>query len=231
MPTPRKSAAEAVKSKKPANTTAVRKAGTTKAKKAAATTPVPPRPSNDGPKVSPIAAKRAKARGADMPGSDPYAPTVWGSEDNSGALVDLQLPSGQVVLAQRPGPQGLMAAGMLDDLDVLSTILPKIMGGKKDQQFDPSVIVKNPAMLREAMKLMDRVLVHVVQKPVLTPEPDDPRDKERGKIYPSSVGQQDKAFIFNWAVGGTQDLARFQSEYAESVAGVDTGADVDGAAE
>lgn len=236
MPTPRKTTAkkatpaEEVKKKKPAAVKpAARKAGTTRAKKA--TQPVPPRPSNDGPKVSPIAAKRARARGSDDPGLDPYAPTVWGAEDNSGSLVDLVLPSGQTILAQRPGPQGLMAAGMLDDLDTLSSILPKIMGGvtakgQAPKEFDASVIMKNPAMLSQAMKLMDRVLVHVVIKPELTPEPDSPTDRERGKIYPSSVGQEDKAFIFNWAVGGTQDLSRFRSEYEESVAGLEPGADV-----
>lgn len=240
MPTPRKttpakkSPAEAVKAKKPASVKpAARKAGTTRAKKA--TEPVPPRPSNDGPKVSPIAAKRAKMRGGDNPAADPYAPTVWGSEDNSGSLQDLVLPSGQTILAQRPGPQGLMTAGMLDDLDTLSSILPKIMGGhtakgQPAKEFDATIIMKNPAMLAEAMKLMDRVLVHVVIKPELTPEPASPTDREKGKIYPSSVGQEDKAFIFNWAVGGTQNLARFRTEYEESVAGLEPGADVVGPA-
>lgn len=195
-----------------------------------ATTAVPPRPSNDGPNVSGIAAKRAQVRGEDGPGIDPYAPFVWGSEDNSGALQDLDLPSGQRVLVQRPGPAGLMQAGMLDDLDMLSTILPKIMGGKgkAKKDVDPSIIMQNPAMLTQAMKLMDRVLIHVVIKPELTPEPDDPADKERGKIYPSTVSIQDKTFIFNWAVGGTRDLERFREQYEESVASVESVADVEG---
>lgn len=186
------------------------------------TTEVPSQP------LSTIAAKRAQTRGEDGPRVDPYAPTAWGAEDSAGALVDLDLPSGQRCLVQRPGPQGLMAAGLLNDLDMLSTVLPKVMGGKgKKDDFDAAELMRNPAMIAQAMKLVDRVIVHVVQKPVLTPEPDDPADKERGKIYPSSISMEDKTFIFNWAVGGTRDLKRFRQQYEASVADVDTGEDVE----
>lgn len=206
MPTPRK-------------TTPVKKTPTKRTPRKAA----PP----EQPTLSGIAAKRAQVRAEDGVGIDPYAPSVWGSEDNSGALQDLDLPSGQRVLVQRPGPEGLMAAGMLDDLDMLSTVLPKVMGGKsRQQQMDPSALMKNPQMLAQAMKLMNRVLVHVVIKPELTMEPDDPADKERGKIYPSTVSMQDKTFIFNWAVGGTRDLERFRGQYDESVASVESLSDV-----
>lgn len=178
-----------------------------------------------------IAAKRATVRGEDGPAIDPYAPTVWGAEDSSGALVDLDLPSGQRCLAQRPGPEGLMAAGLLEDLDMLSTVLPKIMGGKSQKKdFDATEMMRNPQMMAQAMKLVNRVVVHVVQKPVITPEPDDPTDKERGKIYPSSVSLEDRTFLFNWAVGGTRDLQRFREELQESVADVESGADVEGSA-
>lgn len=175
-----------------------------------------------------IAAKRAQLRGEDSTKVDPYAPTVWGADDAQGTLVDLELPSGQVVLAQRPGPEGLMAAGLLDDLDMLATILPKVMGGASAaKKFDATSVMKNPKMMGEAIKLMNRVVVHVVIKPELTPEPDDPTQKVKGNIYPSSVGQDDKMFIFNWATGGTRDLATFRSQLTESVASVDAGSDVE----
>lgn len=230
MPTPRKTATPAATPKKPGAKRTPRKA----------TTPPPARPSNDGPSVTGIAAKRAQIRGEDGPKVDPYAPTAWGSEDSSGTLVDLDLPSGQRVLAQRPGPAGLMAAGMLEDLDVLAGILPKVMGGKGPsskvgkpgpaQDFDASLVLKNPKMLGEAMKLMDRVLVHVVVKPELTPEPENASDKERGHIYPSSVAMEDKVFIFNWATGGTRDIARFRQQHEASMASLDPGSDVVGTA-
>lgn len=187
------------------------------------TTPAPARGAT-------IAAKRAQTRGEDGPSPDPYAPTVWASEESSGALVDLELPSGQLCLAQRPGPAGLMAAGLLEDLDMLSTVLPKTMGGKSQKKdFDSSHLMRNPEMVKQAMRLVDRVVVYVVQKPVITEEPADPADKERGKIYPSTIDLTDKMFIFNWAVGGTRDLQRFRGELQESMADVESGPDVEGA--
>lgn len=209
MPTPRKTTARKAAPKK-------------------ATTPRAPRPSTPGPNVSGIAAKRAQIKGEDGTHVDPYAPTVWGSEDSSGSLVDLTVPSGQTVLAQRAGPEGLMTAGLLDDLDVLATVLPKVMGGKtKVKDFDATQVLKNPAMMKQAVSLLDRVTCYVVVKPEITPEPEDPRLKERGKIYPSSISLEDKSFLFNWAVGGTRDLSRFREQYAESVAGVESVEDVE----
>lgn len=173
-----------------------------------------------------IAAKRAQVRGEDAATLDPYAPTAWGSENGQGALVDLVLPSGQMVLAQRPGAEGLMAAGLLDDLDVLAGILPT-NGRKPTRKLDPKALASDPKMLAQGMKLVDRITVHVVIKPELTSEPENPRDKELGKIYPSSVGIEDKMFIFNWAVGGTRDLATFRQQFAESVENVAAGSDVE----
>lgn len=208
MPTPRKTAAP---KKAPA-------------KKAASRIPAPSTP---GPKVG-VAAKRAQVRGEDGTHVDPYAPTVWGQQAEQGFLVDLELPSGQVILAQRPGPEGLMAAGLLDDLDMLATVLPKVLGGgSKAKEFDATQIMKNPKMMADAIRLMNRVICHVVIKPELTPEPDDPTQKIKGKIYPSSVGQDDKSFIFNWAVGGTRNLTQFRQQLEESVASVDTGDDME----
>lgn len=209
---------------------------TTPVKKAAPRKRTPAVERND-PTTAPtsMAAKRAQMRGGDREALDPYAPTVWGSEESSGALVDLELPSGQLCLAQRPGPEGLMTAGLLDDLDMISTVLPKIMGGKgksgKAATPNLSHMVKNSAALGEMIKLVDRVAVFVVVKPVITPEPEDPADRERGKIYPSSIDLNDKMFLFNWAVGGTRDLATFRGELAESVASMESGEDVEDTSE
>lgn len=200
MPTPRKTTAKS---------TATKKAPTKRA-------PAKAEPARG------IAAKRAQVRGEDGTHVDPYAPLVWGSDTAQGTLQDLELPSGQLCLAQRPGPEGLMAAGLLDDLDMLATVLPKVMGGKSGKKdFDATQVLKNPEMLRQAMRLMDRVVVHVVIKPELSPEPEDPADRELGKIYPSSVSMEDKTFIFNWAVGGTRNLQSFRQQLEESVAGVE----------
>jgi len=178
-----------------------------------------------------IAAQRAQVLGEDRAGNDPYAPTVWGSAESLGTLQDLVLPSGQRCLAQRPGPEGLMAAGLLDDLDMLAGALPKASGAGKPStpKFDPEVVMADPAMMRQAMALINRVTVFVVVKPEITIEPEDPRDKELGKIYPSSISLEDRMFLFNWVVGGTSNLEQFRQQLDESVASVESGEDVENA--
>lgn len=175
-----------------------------------------------------IAAKRAATKGEDK--LDPYAPTAWGADEGIGTLVDLELPSGQLVLAQRPGPEGLMAAGMLDDLDMLAGMLPA-NGKPAIKKLDLKQLSTNAKGLQQAMALLNRVTVHVVIKPELTPEPENPADKVRGNIYPSSVGMEDKVFLFNWACGGTRDLSRFREQFTQSVENVATGPDVEGTTE
>ena len=175
-----------------------------------------------------IAAKRAQVLGEDRNEVDPYAPTAWGADDTRGRLIDLELPSGQLCLAQKPGPEDLMAAGLLDDFDTLATALPK-KGGRPTAAG--TQLMKNPAMMQKAMALMDRVVLHVVIKPELTPEPEKPADRVVGNIYPSSISLEDKTFIMQWALGGTRDLERFRGEREALMAGVDALTDDEGEAE
>lgn len=198
---------------------AKRVAATRKAKD----TPEPKKPTS-------IAEKRAKTMGADAP--DQYAPTTWGQTAAVGFLVDLDLPSGQRVLAQRPGPEGLLVAGLLDDMDMLGGMIPgtnKRSDRPVSKNAQLKAMTEDPVKLQKAMRMLDKILVHVVIKPQLTNEPDDPADKVPGNIYPSSVGLEDKMFIFNWCVGGTTDLARFRAELSEHVEAVASSEDVDDA--
>jgi len=213
MPTPRKT--------NPTPNGPVKKAPAKRVRKAA----------SDKAPTQGIAAKRAQVRGEDAATLDPYAPTVWGADNAQGSLTDLELPSGQLVLAQRPGPEGLVAAGLLDDLDVLAGVMPRAGQPAAKKKVDPRALVKDSKGLAEAMKLVDRVVVHVVVKPELTPEPDQLTERQIGKIYPSSVGMEDKMFIFNWAVGGTRDLATFRQQLETNVESLADGEDVDNPAE
>lgn len=205
-----------------------RKTSTTK--KAAATPKAPakkraPRKATTTPPpVTGIAAKRAQMRGEDGTAHDPYAPTVWGEQAAAGQLEDLELPSGQLCLVQRPSPESLMTAGLLDDLDMVAAALPQMNGGKGKGL--PPQAENNPTLLKQTITLVDRIAVHIVVKPEITPDPANPADKEIGKIYPSSIALEDRMFLLNYAVGGSRDIARFREELAERVASVDAGEDV-----
>lgn len=148
---------------------------------------------------------------------DKYAPTTWGSQ--LGGAEDLVVPSGQTCLAKRPGVQGLMEAGILHDLDMLSGIVDekhvKRVNGKP--QIDVADLAKNPDQITSVLHLVDRVVCHVVLKPSIHMTPNDPTTRVKGAIYADMVDIVDKMFIFNFAVGGVRGLEPFREQLEEAL--------------
>ena len=159
---------------------------------------------------------------------DPYAPTQWGT---TGRLEDVICPSGQRCLARRPGLQGLIAAGVIDKVDSLSAIVDqkhiKRMAGKQTKDIDARELMKDKESLQKILDLADQILVYVVVKPEILPNPARPEDRDETKIYADMVDLQDKMFLLNYAVGGTRDLERFRGELEESLGSLDFGKDVE----
>lgn len=52
-------------------------------------------------------------------------------------------------------------------------------------------------------------------------------DLPDGEIYASQIDLDDKAFIFNFVVGGTRDLEAFRRQQRELMVGVSTGEDLE----
>lgn len=171
--------------------------------------------------------KRAPAPQGQETQADKYAATHWGS-----GVEDLLLPSGQLCLVQRPGIQGLMAAGLLNETDSLTALVSA--GNKARTRKAPTIkaedIATDPKAMADILALMDRVVCYVVLKPKIELTPANPSDMEAGVIYVSSVDLDDKMFLFNYAVGGTRDLERFRKEHAAVVGSVDDGEDMGGPA-
>lgn len=105
-------------------------------------------------------------------------------------------------------------------------------------------IAKNPQKIVEMFEVFDRVLVYAVVAPkvafhkrpmmsdgspildsenreILEVIPEEDRDEDT--VYTDMVNEEDKTFIFNFAVGGTSDIARFRQEQAAIVADVSNG--------
>lgn len=119
-----------------------------------------------------------------MAGSAPrkstkYKPTAWGAE----ALMDLELPSGQLCEVRRPGVTGLITAGLMDSLDSLTGIVQtehveRVNKGEevKLTRDDVKAFTGDKDKLRTAMDLMDKILEYVVTQPsVLRPVVRDDR--------------------------------------------------------
>jgi hypothetical protein len=167
-------------------------------------------------------------------GDDKYAPQAWGS---TSVYEDLRVPSGQLCLARRPGLEGLMKAGIVSNFDLLTKIIgdqsERIKTGK-EPKTDAEVtaeIMEDPERMAEMMRVINKIIMHVVVKPVITPAPNDMTQRKPGVIYDDMVELEDKMFILNFAVGGVRDLETFRGQYETALRSVDDQPEVGSAAQ
>ena len=167
--------------------------------------------------------KRAEAVAPPEPG-EKYTPTAWGAGGSE--FSDLQCPSGQVCLARRPGIEGLLKAGILHEMDVLTPMISQHrdrVNGKRsrtkeqEQNAQLAEMVKDPKKLDQMLHLVDRVACYVVVQPPLKMTPNDPTNRKPGQVYCDQVDLMDKMFILNYAVGGSRDLERFHGEFGSTL--------------
>lgn len=116
---------------------------------------------------------------------------VWGNQAEQ--FRDLVLPTGETVLVRRPGVTGLMQAGILGDLDVLTSLVDKKhvkphTTGKgrqpkaKTKTEEVADILKNPEQLEAVRRVCLKVVAYVVVRPTVRlhfTEVPDPRDGKR----------------------------------------------------
>lgn len=158
---------------------------------------------------------------------DKYAPTTWGSDGNG--LEDLVVPSGQTCLVRRPGVQRLMEAGVLRDIDSLTSIVGEehIKRVNGERSVNTETLVNDADAIANVLHMVDRVVVHCVVKPEVIMSPNDPTSRQDGVIYADMIDIEDKMFIFNFAVGGTRSVEQFRQESQSPVGSVDAEQDVE----
>lgn len=170
-----------------------------------------------------------------MPG--PKKKKTLGSK--GGALIDLTVPSGETCSVIRPGTQGLIAAGVLDSLDTLTGLVQiNHIDANDPKKLAAAVksLSSNKGSLTEGIEMMDKVICHVVKEPKVRPDVPrpsgagldwEPPELPDGEIYASAIDMDDKAFIFNFVVGGTRDLEAFRRQQRELMVSVPAGEDLE----
>lgn len=159
---------------------------------------------------------------------------------------ELVLPSENVALVRQISPAAFLQTGFLPDpLTAIVRQAINTKQGLKPQAVKN--IADDPEQIGAAMETFDRVLTYVVIEPVISMPPtcDVVVDGERcdtyanaevhkdsmksGKhrfhegeraadiLYADQVELNDKMFIFQWALGGTRDLAKFREQQQQSV--------------
>lgn len=158
----------------------------------------------------------------------------------------LTVPSGAEIEVTRPGLQGLIKAGILESFDSLTAIvqgevIPKAEGQPVIDVSTVRALTKDPEKVKSITDMMDKIVMYVVADPKLVKpvkiDDDgnevDLTDEERDPdvAYIDYVDDNDKGFIMNYAMGGSQDLHRFREESEAIVAGVPDGESAEGSSE
>ena len=170
-------------------------------------------------------------------GKKKYGGKSWGKE----FLVDLEVPSGELCQVRRPGVAGLIAAGLLDSMDTLTSLVQsehvdRVEKGNSStlSKDEVSALLKDKDKLLGSLMLMDKVVAFVVNQPTVkipvVEEGEDGnkttrpiRDEERDPevVYTDMIDMVDKVYIFQYVVGGVSDLEQFRKEFGELVDGME----------
>jgi len=147
----------------------------------------------------------------------------WKKKTSKGT--PLVVPSGNTCLVRTPGMQVFIKQGLIPN-SLMPIVQEAMSKGRapKNMELDTN---KNPELLNEMMDLMDAVTVYCVIEPKVAPEPAEGVVRDEDTLYVDEVDFNDKMFIFQYAVGGTSDLAKFREELSEHMEAVPTGEDVE----
>lgn len=176
---------------------------------------------------------------APTPATDPadkYAPNAW-LNNGVGTMEDVLLPSGQLALVRRPGVEGLVKAGVLKNLDSLTSLVNeahiKRVEGKNgpEDHVDLNSLMADEERMAAITHVIDRVLCYVVVRPEVHMTPGDATRRVPGVVYADMVDLVDKMFVFNYVVGGTRDLESFRNELSGVLGGLAVEPDVPEVAE
>lgn len=173
------------------------------------------------------------------PAANKYAPTTWGAPK----LQDLEVPSGQMCQVKPPGVEQLINAGVLENVDTLTSLIDKkhikrVQGKtptKKNDaltlpdgsELDKESLLQDKDNLIKVFGLVDKVTIAMVVQPQVLPVPEDPKLRvpldelaKHGQVYTDQIDMMDKMYIFQYAVGGGTDLEQFRQQFASSVGSV-----------
>lgn len=121
--------------------------------------------------------------------------------------IELTLPSGNVALCRRPGLKAFIVSGK-----VPNTLMPMMKGALAGQKLDPSKMEITEDMVADMVQLLDIVVVDCVIEPNVRPVPVGGAERDPEELYIDEVDDEDKNFIFQWAVGGTADIEKFREQ-------------------
>lgn len=137
------------------------------------------------------------------PGTDPYAPTTWGSNE-----FDFTTPSGQRCRLRKLPIEDLAKAGILDRMTRLPGLADQLV--KKAEGAPPEPVMPNGDQIEIVTELVDILTPLVVVQPQVWPVPAEDEQRVTGRVYVDTVDFMDRVAIMNRVVGTVQSLDNFR---------------------
>jgi hypothetical protein len=168
---------------------------------------------------------------------------------------ELPLPSGNVALVQHLSPVAFLASGFMPD-PLTNIVRKAINTKQGLPPNTLEKMTQDPEQLGAALETFDRVLTACVVVPEISMPPGcaveidgepcgqmisadvhkntmksgnhafRPGKRDPEVLYADQVDMDDKIFVFQWALGGTSDLAQFREEQREALESVPDSKDV-----
>lgn len=135
----------------------------------------------------------------------------------------LPLPSGLVCRARRVMLQTFLNSGQVPNglMVLVSEALEKgqeadvaEMVGMEDGSVDIEKV-------NEMFELVNAIVVEAVVEPKVHPLPEPDEERDDDLLYIDEFDDEDKMFLFQWIIGGTDDIASFREEAIASLAALD----------
>lgn len=82
---------------------------------------------------------------------------------------DVELPSGNIAQVRRPGVQGLIKAGVLESVDVLTGLVQQVTLPKAEGKpvVDEQKLIENKDALNSMLDMLDSIVLYVVNRPTV----------------------------------------------------------------
>lgn len=132
-----------------------------------------------------------------------------------GGAFDFTTTSGTTCKMREVSLQDLVFDGVIDNIDALSNIVnskiaQKKSGGRKTDAAKAIEMLKEADEIRDALRIMDRVVVHVVVEPRVLADPEDGAYDDDA-VYISSIPLEDRRDIFRRAIKAVASAEGFRS--------------------
>lgn len=150
-----------------------------------------------------------------------YTPTAWKKKEEE--TFDIELPSGQIILAKKLGMKEIIKTGMVAQLDTFTAQL--LPDGTSSPEKDANRVIldaiKDEKKFEQLEQTINKVVLVCVLQPKVLPIPPEGYDRNPEAVYIDDISLDDKMYIFSIVFEGNGDMSQFREGQGGDMAAVE----------